>query len=121
MIFKIGNEDFTTCVVAESYAVNAYDVYSEWTDANYEIHRTRMRDRVAGTLSLYMRSDEDLKRWHKVWNNKRSDCRYEVTVSINNTGETRVINRMFIECEPERISVGHRDTLAEFELELQEA
>ena len=120
MIFKIGNENFTRCVVADSYAVNKADAYSSWVDANGSTHRNISRQRVLGSLNLYMRNAEYQDKFIQALADlKASDGSYPLTLTINNTGADITINA-FIDYELTKKTVGIRDTFEQFTVNIEE-
>ena len=53
MLFKVGDTDYTRKIRQNTYQVNTYDSYSEWTDANYRIHRSVVRSQLSGSFTMY--------------------------------------------------------------------
>lgn len=53
MLFKVGNTDYTRKIRQDTYTVNSYDTYTEWTDANYKIHRSVVRSQLSGSFTMY--------------------------------------------------------------------
>lgn len=52
MLAIIGSTDITKHIVADSYNIDAADVYEEWLDGNYRKHREVVRSRVSGSFSV---------------------------------------------------------------------
>ena len=58
-LFTIGTTDLTQYEDKEMHAVNRTDVYTSWTDGNWNDHRVIARTRGNGTGVLNFRSDAD--------------------------------------------------------------
>lgn len=120
MLFKIGNTDFTKCIVANSYSVNRKDVYFAWEDANGTAHRTLKRQKISGSLSLYMRSAQYQAAFTQALEQgKQPGGFYIVTATVNGVEQDLTFNA-FLDCDLTRKTVGVRDTFNEFELRIEE-
>lgn len=89
VFFKIGTTDLTPWVDVQSYAVNREDVYEEWEDANWILHRVIARTRYSGSFQLgFSRADEFAAFTALLEAQRDPSGYYAVTAYINNTGET---------------------------------
>ena len=52
MVFKIGENDYSSKVVMDTYNVNRIDVYTEWEDANGTKHRDVYRQKIQGDFEM---------------------------------------------------------------------
>lgn len=87
VFFKIGNTDLTPWVDIQNYAVNVSPVYSSWTDANDTEHRTITRTRIAGTVVLGFRNQQDFNTMrYALLTDQTDEGSYPVTCFVNNTG-----------------------------------
>ena len=57
-LFKVGEVDFTEYIIASSYDVDQEDVYTEWRDIFYNLHRSSVRTQIAGSFTLCFANDE---------------------------------------------------------------
>lgn len=51
-LLNINGVDYTENIVIDSYVVNAFSKYSEWTDANGTTHRQNIREKVSGSFEM---------------------------------------------------------------------
>lgn len=99
-LFKMGEIDFTKCIKASTYKVNSKDVYNEWTDGNYKVHRDVVRSKVEGTFSLYFQTVEKEQEFFDTLNSLTGTGGHTpVSVYVNNHHEIRDIE-VFIEIDP---------------------
>lgn len=64
-LFKIGSVDYTQNITVPSFKVNMLPQYTEWTDANYTLHRTLKRYVVKGTFTMRFNSKEEYEAFIK--------------------------------------------------------
>lgn len=84
-IFKLNTVDYSSHVVAESYAVNYIDIYDEWTDGGQIKHKDVIRRKLSGTFQMYFKSDTDLQTFLTALTNcKTTSNTYPVTMKANN-------------------------------------
>ena len=121
MMIKIEGYDFSNCVVAQSYNVNAVDVYKDWTDANFRNHRVVFRSRVKGSVTLHMRTVEDTEAFREIINeNIGRHSIYRMHVDVVNTGETNKVISAIMSASPAHKIQGDNDMLEEFQLTFEE-
>lgn len=89
MQLLIGNDDYSDHVIAGSYQVNNEPMYSNLTDANYTVHRRKLRDKIVGTFDMFFRTVEDYEDFlDSLTAAKQSaDDSIEITLDVNNTLE----------------------------------
>lgn len=122
MIFKIGEYDFTRCIVVGSAMINDTDFPTAvWTDGNGVTHKSGIKTKAAGSIDLHMRDDTYLQNFRTALKTLKTEGGYyPVTAFINNIGEERTINA-FLTATPAEDIVGSRRTLADFTLTVEEA
>ena len=63
VFFKIGTGnsayDLTPFLDIQDFSINQEEVYAEWTDGNYNIHRNIMRTQMKGTVTVGFSSSTD--------------------------------------------------------------
>ena len=103
MLLQIGQTDYTRKIIQGTYAVNQYDSYKEWLDANYKTHRNTYASKLKGTFSMYFGNQtiyqtflSDLEAVRNVDNS--------VTIGLmsNNTHTWKGAAEVFIEFFPTR-------------------
>lgn len=121
MIFKIGEYDFTRCIVVGSATVNDIDIPTlVWTDGNGITHKSGIKTKASGTIDLHMRDDSFLANFRNALKTLKSEGGYyPVTAFINNTGEEKPFNA-FLTATPSEDIVGNRRTLADFSITIEE-
>lgn len=93
VLFQIADFDLTPFENIQNHDVNSVEVYQSWTDGNWVERREIVRRRVEGTLTLGFSKAEDFNAFTTLLNRYRqADAYYPVTVYVQNTGETAVIN-----------------------------
>lgn len=73
VLFKIGNTDFTSCIVAPTYKVNQVPDYDEWIDANRRKHRNIVRHTIKGTFTMKFASGQQYQTFLNALNTARSN------------------------------------------------
>lgn len=121
MIFKIGNYDFTKCIIVGTATVNDVDVPTAiWTDGNGITHKSGIKTKAMGSIDLHMRDDTFLQNFRTALKTLKSEGGYySVTAYINNMGEERTFNA-FLTATPADEVIGIRNTLADFSLTIEE-
>lgn len=103
MLFKIGDNDYTTHIRQGTYKVNSEELYKSWIDANFIEHRHIYRTKVGGSFSLYFGNQaefvEFLQRLEAVRN---INGYYVVGLMSNNEHEFYPIKNVFVEMSPVR-------------------
>ena len=84
-IFKLNTVDYSSHVVAESYAVNFVDVYDEWTDGGQVKHKDVIRRKLSGTFQMYFKTTDSLQTFLTALANcKTTSTTYPVVLKANN-------------------------------------
>lgn len=84
-IFKLNTVDYSSHVVAESYAVNFVDVYDEWTDGGQVKHKDVIRRKLSGTFQMYFKTTDSLQTFLTALANcKTTSNTYPVVLKANN-------------------------------------
>lgn len=93
MTFTVDSTDYSGHVIAGSYKVNNEPQYQIWTDANHQIHKIKLRDKVVGSFDMFFRtiSDYDTFKGHLAAV-KNTDNSYSISVTVNNTSAQANIN-----------------------------
>lgn len=78
-VFKIGNADLSGNVLADNYSVSKEPVYKSWNDAFGYEHRSKVRDRVEGSFSMFFETLEEYERFA----NTASTGLLTMTVAVN--------------------------------------
>ena len=85
IMLKIGNNDYTENVAAESYAVRSVKQYDGWTDANGNEHRSVFRSQISGTIQMYFPTIGDYDTFcNDLETNEHNDTSVTATVWVNN-------------------------------------
>ena len=121
MIFMIGSTDYSGCVVAGSYKVNNDPVFNEWKNGNAKTCKQKIRDKIVGSLDVFFRSLADYNDFLTALADATSDEETLLTVSVNNTGETKS-SYFFVTFDPARdIDGTWNDFIPQFTLNIEEA
>lgn len=102
MVFKVGNVDYSSKVLVDTYNVNRIDVYTEWEDANGITHRNIYRKRIQGEFEMLISNISEYATFISDINRYRSEkdgfvpCR----VCVNNENQENVYADMFIDYAP---------------------
>ena len=87
--FKIGTTDISSYIDIQTYAVNREDVYEEWTDGNWVLHREIARTRRSGTFQVGFSKAADFASFMALLSSaKTADGYYSVSAYISNTGSS---------------------------------
>lgn len=85
IMFKIKDNDYSTRVIGESYAVRTVKQYDGWTDANGREHRSVYRERIEGTFTMQF---ADITEYDAFCAYVEANCDYDsslpCTVWVNN-------------------------------------
>ena len=100
MLFTINNTQYK--IRQGTYKVNEYDVYTEWTDANCDIHRSVLKRRISGSFVLYFEDEQDYTSFLDNLESVRgNDGSYSVGLMCNNSHQFRNTS-VFIDFRPTR-------------------
>lgn len=103
MLLQIGQTDYTRKIIHGTYAVNKYDVYKEWQDANCTTHRSILKRRVSGSLTMYFSNQDVFQTFlNDLAAEKNNDGSYTVGVMINNDNQWAPQTDLFIDFRPAR-------------------
>lgn len=102
-LFKISTTDLTKWEDTEKHDVNRTDVYTTWTDGNWNEHREIVRTRVSGTVTLGFSKEADFTAFMTLFSTARdANGYYPVTVWCSNTNTTETINA-FLDIDGETV------------------
>ena len=121
-LFKIGSVDLTDYIIASSYDVNEDDVYTEWKDIFYNLHRGSVRKQVTGSFVLSFTNDEQAFRdFVELIEAATVGNKTQLTVYINKTGR-QVTKNFYTTYKPKIKSVENGVVMYEdFKFSLEEA
>lgn len=101
-MFMVGEEDYSSRVVAENYKISSKPEYELWTDANGREHRSKYRSRVSGTLEMLFLSINEYQDFiYLLESTQARDLTYPLTVYDNITEQSVEITG-FIDFDPTR-------------------
>lgn len=122
MILKINGVDYTDNVIVGTHNVNQKEIFSEWEDANYKIHRSNYHTKIGGTVDLIFKSTEDYEAFCDVIQfGKLEDGRCRMMVSVNNVNAV-FDGYAYVKFEPIRaMNTYVGDFYNQFTLEIEEA
>lgn len=85
IMFKVGNTDYSSNVVAEQYAVRSVPQYTAWTDANGKEHRSVYREQISGSFSMFFPTITDFNSFCAYLDTQvANDTSYPCQVWVNN-------------------------------------
>ena len=77
-------QDMSEFIDHKNYNVNSEPVYEEWTDANYTLHRDKVRTRVEGSFSIGFTRAADFERFCRLLEMaKNNDETYKIMLYVN--------------------------------------
>lgn len=91
VLFTLGGVDYTDKINQHNYKMNAADVASTWTDANYRVHRDVYRTRVSGTFKMLFSKDEYEEFLSNYQSSINTDGSYTISVYVETAKETQEI------------------------------
>lgn len=92
-LFKISSTDLTGWEDTAQHAVNRTDVFEEWTDGNWNLHRVIARTRISGSVVLDFARETDYANFVSLLTTARNaDGYYPITVWCSNTNTSESIN-----------------------------
>lgn len=87
VFLKIGTTDVSQYLDIQNYAMNAVDVYEEWTDGNWVDHRVINRQRITGKVSAGFSSESNYAAFISLLSSARdAEGYYPVTAFVINKG-----------------------------------
>lgn len=102
IMFKIGNTDLSTKVVADGYTVKSDPQFKAWTDANGREHRSVYREQISGSFTMYFPEISDFDSFCTLLqNNIANDTSVPCTVWVNNLNGNRTSD-FFVEVDASR-------------------
>lgn len=102
-LFKISTTDLTAWERTDQHDVNRADVYTTWTDGNWDEHREIVRTRVSGSVVLGFSKEADFTAFMTLFSTARdANGYYPVTVWCSNTNTSETINA-FLDLEGETV------------------
>lgn len=103
MLFEIAGTDYTRKIREGTYAVNSYDSYTEWTDANYKIHRSIVRSQLSGSFTMYFGNQTDYQTFlNTIERAKIQPGLYRAGLYSNNKNLYYTNREIFIDFAPAR-------------------
>ena len=101
MLFKVGDTDYTRKIRQGTYVVNSYDSYSEWTDANYKIHRSIVRSQLSGSFTMYFGNQSEFQGFlYALKRAKIKEGLYRIGLQSNNQDRFYPAAEVFIDFAP---------------------
>ena len=92
-LFKISTTDLTKWEDTTKHQVNRTDVYSTWTDGNWNDHREIVRTRVSGSVYLNFSRETDYANFVSLLTSARNvNGYYPITIWCNNTNTSETLN-----------------------------
>lgn len=92
-LFKINSTDLTQYEDTTKHAVNRTDVFEEWVDGNWALHRVISRTRVSGTVVLDFSRETDFSSFMTLLSTARNaNGYYPITVWCSNTNTSETLN-----------------------------
>lgn len=121
-VFKIGNTDFSSHVIAGTYNINSYDLYSERQTGSKKIRRKFLRTQIMGSFDVFFRTMAEYTAFLNKYNSAKStELTVNCTVTPNNTNIETVVSA-FLSFTPTRNRDGQwHDYMEPFTIELTEA
>lgn len=101
MVFKVGNVDYSSKVIVDTYNVNRIDIYTEWEDANGRIHRDIYRQKIQGEFDMLISDMSEYAAFvANVRNYKTNGGYVSCRVCVNNENQENVYADLFIDYAP---------------------
>lgn len=92
-LFKISSTDLTKWEDATKHNVNRTDMYEEWRDGNWNLHREIARTQISGSVVLNFSRAADFNSFITLLTSARNaDGYYSISVYCSNTGTTETLN-----------------------------
>ena len=101
MVFKIGDNDYSSKVLVDTYNVNRIDIYTEWEDANGRIHRDIYRQKIQGEFDMLISNMSEYAAFiADVQNSTTNGGFVPCKVCVNNYNQENVQADLFIDYTP---------------------
>lgn len=121
VLFKIGNDDYSTSIIEGSYKVYKEPVTYDWEDGNYVKHKEVLRHRTSGSFSMRFKSWSAYTTFLSKLSAVKTGTKYALTVYSINTNEP-VTGNFFLKLPPElRESNDNTFTPGQFTITIEEA
>ena len=92
-LFTLGEVNYSTKIIRNSYKVNQVDEFEEWTDANYIKHRYAGRTKIKGSFEMqFIKKSEYEAFILQLSTLRQSGGTYIASVFVNNLNEVASIN-----------------------------
>lgn len=103
MVFAIGENDYSSKVLMDTYGVNQIDIFTQWEDANGRTHRDVYRKKIQGTFDMQISSITEYQEFisdiqHGTSNGGFVPCK----VAVNNLDVENVSADLFVSYTPIR-------------------
>lgn len=103
MLFQLNSIDYTRKIRQGTYTVNAFDQYTEWTDANYRTHRHVYRSQISGSFTMYFGNQTDFQAFlNDLEAAKIGEGLYHIGAMSNNTDTWHGALDVFLDFTPSR-------------------
>ena len=101
MVFKIGDNDYSSKVLVDTYNVNRIDIYTEWEDANGTIHRDIYRKKIQGEFDMLISNMTEYAAFIANLSSRKQNGGYvPCYVCVNNENMENVYAELFIDYTP---------------------
>ena len=121
VLFKIGNDDYSTSIIEGSYKVYKEPVTFDWEDGNYVKHKEHLRDRTSGSFSMRFKSWTAYTTFLSKLEAVRTGTKYALTVFAQNKN-VAVTGNFFVKLPTElRESNDNTFTPGQFTITIEEA
>lgn len=92
MILKIGDTDFSACLIKGSYNVNEVKETHDWTDSNYKKHSDVLRRRIVGSFAVRPMTEDLYAEFVQALDaNTNSDNVTTISLYVTNIKQVRTI------------------------------
>ena len=101
MVFKIGDNDYSSKVLVDTYDVNRTDIYTEWEDANGRTHRDVYRKKIQGSFDMQISKISEYQAFIlDIQNSTQNGGYVPCKVCVNNQNQEDVLADLFIDYSP---------------------
>lgn len=96
MVFKIGDNDYSDKVLMDTFDVNRVSIYTQWEDANGNIHRSEYRKQIQGQFDMQISKLSEYQAFiQDIQANTNHDGWIECHIAVNNV-DTDVVAKLFV-------------------------
>lgn len=96
ILASINGTDISNYIQESTYEINQRDVYKGWMDANYNIHREKIRTRVVGSFDLVFLTETDYTAFLTLLNtNTDASGMLTITLYVTNINASASYNVFF--------------------------